>query len=59
MEKQVLAFIGGSGLYDIDFIDEKKLLNVDSPWGKTSDQIIEGTINKKKNIFLIETWQGS
>ena len=58
MEKQVLAFIGGSGLYDIDFIDEKKLLNVDSPWGKTSDQIIEGTINKKKIYFLSRHGKG-
>ena len=58
MAKQVLAFIGGSGLYDIDFIDEKKLLNVDSPWGKTSDQIIEGTINGKKIYFLSRHGKG-
>jgi len=49
---QVLGFIGGSGLYEIDFVDNNKLLDIKSPWGNPSDKIIEGTINENKIYFL-------
>ena len=52
MNDQVLGFIGGSGLYEIDFVDNKKLLDIKSHWGKPSDKIIEGTINENKIFFL-------
>ena len=52
MNDQVLGFIGGSGLYEIDFVDNNKLLDIKSPWGNTSDKIIEGTINENKIFFL-------
>tara|TARA_B100000378_G_scaffold180203_1_gene145683 strand:- start:224 stop:1105 length:882 start_codon:yes stop_codon:yes gene_type:complete len=49
---QVLGFIGGSGLYEIDFVDNNKLLDIKSHWGNPSDKIIEGTINENKIYFL-------
>ncbi|SVA42400.1 uncharacterized protein METZ01_LOCUS95254, partial [marine metagenome] len=49
---QVLGFIGGSGLYEIDFVDNNKLLDIKSHWGNPSDKIIEGTINENKIFFL-------
>jgi len=49
---QVLGFIGGSGLYEIDFVDNNKLLDIKSPWGNPSGKIIEGTINGNKIYFL-------
>ena len=52
MNDQVLGFIGGSGLYEIDFVDNNKLLNIKSHWGNPSDKIIEGTINENKIYFL-------
>ena len=52
MNDQVLGFIGGSGLYEIDFVDNNKLLDIKSPWGNPSDKIIEGTINGNKIYFL-------
>ena len=52
MKDQVLGFIGGSGLYEIDFVDNNKLLDIKSPWGNPSDKIIEGTINENKIYFL-------
>ena len=52
MNDQVLGFIGGSGLYEIDFFDNNKLLDIKSPWGNPSDKIIEGTINGNKIYFL-------
>ena len=47
-----LAIIGGSGLYNIDGIREEKWLTIDTPWGKTSDQILEAKINDKYIYFL-------
>ena len=52
MNDQVLGFIGGSGLYEIDFVDNKKVLDIKSHWGNSSDNIIEGTINENKIYFL-------
>ena len=52
MNDQVLGFIGGSGLYEIDFVDNKKLLDIKSTWGNPSGKIIEGTINENKIYFL-------
>ena len=52
MNDQVLGFIGGSGLYEIDFVENIKLLDIKSPWGNPSDKIIEGTINENKIYFL-------
>ena len=46
-----LAIIGGSGLYNIDGIKDEKWLNVDTPWGKPSDQILEAKIEDKQFIF--------
>ena len=51
MSKQTLAFIGGSGLYDINFLDKKKIINVNSKWGKPSGKIIQGKFHGK-NIFF-------
>ena len=46
MNDKVLGFIGGSGLYEIDFVDNNKILDIKSPWGNPSGKIIEGTINE-------------
>ena len=47
-----LGFIGGSGLYELDFLENIKLLELNSPWGNPSDKIIEGLINDNKIYFL-------
>ena len=47
-----LGFIGGSGLYELDFLENIKLLELSSPWGNPSDKIIEGLINENKIYFL-------
>ena len=38
-----LGFIGGSGLYELDFLENKKFLEMTSPWGNPSDKIIKGS----------------
>ena len=47
-----LGFIGGSGLYDLDFLDNIKYHNLNSSFGDPSDQIIEGSINGNAIFFL-------
>ena len=58
MNKQTLAFIGGSGLYDIDFLENKKEIKLNSQWGEPSDNIIEGIFNGKKILFLSRHGKG-
>ena len=52
MSNKKLCFIGGSGLYEIDFIKNKKLINKKSLWGKPSSKIIEGNLNGNNVYFL-------
>ena len=52
MSDQVLAFIGGSGIYEIEFIENKKLLDIKSSWGNPSDKIIKGSIEGNTIFFL-------
>ena len=47
-----LGFIGGSGLYELDFLDNKKLLKMTSPWGNPSDKIIKGSLEGNDIFFL-------
>ena len=47
-----LAIIGGSGLYDVEEFKERESLNIKTPWGSPSDQILK--INfKDKNVYFL------
>jgi len=52
MANNKLAIIGGSGLYDVEEFKDRELLDVNTPWGKPSDQILKTTYNKKEVFFL-------
>ena len=41
MVKNKLAIVGGSGLYDVEEFKERELLNIETAWGKPSDQILK------------------
>ena len=47
-----LAIIGGSGLYDVEEFKEREFLNIKTPWGSPSDQILKTIFNKKEVYFL-------
>ena len=47
-----LAIIGGSGLYDVEEFKERELLNITTPWGSPSDQILKTKFNNKDVYFL-------
>ena len=53
-----LAFIGGSGLYDIEEFFDRKSIELDTPWGKPSDDIVEIKYKDKNFYFLARHGKG-
>jgi len=47
-----IGIIGGSGLYDIDGIENVKEVEVETPFGSPSDKLITGELEGKKLVFL-------
>ena len=47
-----LAIIGGSGLYDVEEFKNRELLDIATPWGKPSDQILKTNYKGKEVYFL-------
>src|SRR6266576_3174659 len=52
MTKTVLGIIGGSGVYDIDGLEDARWQRVDSPWGEVSDELLLGTLMGVDMVFL-------
>ena len=52
MANNKLAIIGGSGLYDVEEFKDRELLDLNTPWGKASDQILKTKYNGKEVYFL-------
>jgi 5'-methylthioadenosine phosphorylase len=48
----IIGVIGGSGLYQIDGIEDIKEVAVSTPFGDPSDQFITGTLEGTKVVFL-------
>ncbi|MCO6381230.1 S-methyl-5'-thioadenosine phosphorylase [Oceanicola sp. 502str15] len=49
---RMIGIIGGSGLYDIDGLEDARWLTLDTPWGAPSDAIFTGTLNGVPLAFL-------
>ena len=52
MANNKLAIMGGSGLYDVEEFKNRELIDLDTPWGKPSDQILKTNYNSKEVYFL-------
>ena len=52
MANNKLAIIGGSGLYDVEEFKDRELLDLNTPWGEPSDQILKTKFNDKEVLFL-------
>ena len=52
MTTNKLAIIGGSGLYDVEEFKKRELIEINTPWGKPSDQILKTKYNNKEVYFL-------
>jgi len=48
----VIGLIGGSGLYDIDGLEEKEWRRVETPWGEPSDELLFGRLDGVRCVFL-------
>ena len=52
MSGWVLGIIGGTGLYDIEGMQDRRTQRVASPWGEPSDDLTFGTIDGVQLVFL-------
>ncbi len=47
-----IGIIGGSGLYDMDGIENVESLNISTPWGGPSGEILKGNLGDTEFLFL-------
>jgi 5'-methylthioadenosine phosphorylase len=52
MEKIRIGIIGGSGLYDMPGLTDRKEIKIETPFGNPSDNFIAGTLASKRVAFL-------
>jgi 5'-methylthioadenosine phosphorylase len=52
MVQPVIGIIGGSGLYDIEGLEQKRWRRVQTPWGEPSDELLEGWLAGVRCLFL-------
>ena len=52
MSEWTIGIIGGSGLYEVDALEEPQWIAVDTPWGAPSDELLVGRIEGVKFVFL-------
>ena len=52
MTRTVLGIIGGSGVYDIDGLENARWRRVESPWGAPSDELLFGRLAGVEMVFL-------
>lgn len=47
-----IGVLGGSGLYDMDALEERQWIALDTPWGAPSDELLFGRIGAVRFVFL-------
>jgi len=52
MSEWVIGIIGGSGLYEIDALEDAQWVAIDTPWGVPSDELLIGRIAGVRFVFL-------
>lgn len=52
MAEQIIGVIGGSGLYEMEELENIKEVTVETPFGAPSDAYITGELNGVKMVFL-------
>ena len=50
--KAEIAIIGGTGIYNTEIISNNQTLDLETPYGKTSDSLTIGEFNGKNIVFL-------
>jgi 5'-methylthioadenosine phosphorylase len=52
MSEWTIGIIGGSGLYEMDALEEAQWIAVETPWGSPSDELLIGRLHGVKFVFL-------
>ncbi|MEQ8763330.1 MAG: S-methyl-5'-thioadenosine phosphorylase [Planctomycetota bacterium] len=52
MAEVVLGVIGGSGLYEIDGLENVRSVRLETPFGDPSDEYVQGELEGRKVVFL-------
>ena len=52
MSGWTLGVVGGSGLYEIEGLQNARRIKVDTPWGDPSDELLVGELEGLKLVFL-------
>lgn len=58
MTQWTLGIIGGSGLYDIDGLEDRRETRIETPWGDPSGALLRGRIGEVELVFLARHGQG-
>jgi 5'-methylthioadenosine phosphorylase len=48
----VIGVIGGSGVYEIDGLENRRWIRVESPFGEASDELLTGELDGVRLVFL-------
>ncbi|HEX8215103.1 MAG TPA: S-methyl-5'-thioadenosine phosphorylase [Allosphingosinicella sp.] len=52
MSEWTIGIIGGSGLYEVDALEDAQWIAVETPWGPPSDELLIGRIHGTRFVFL-------
>jgi 5'-methylthioadenosine phosphorylase len=52
MNEWTIGILGGSGLYEMEALEEAQWIAVDTPWGKPSDELLIGRLHGIRFVFL-------
>ncbi len=52
MKEWVIGVIGGSGLYEIESLESRRTIQIVTPWGAPSDELLEGVMADTRVLFL-------
>ncbi|MBV8428343.1 MAG: S-methyl-5'-thioadenosine phosphorylase [Hyphomicrobiales bacterium] len=52
MAKAILGIIGGSGVYDLPGLTNRREERIESPWGEPSDTLVFGRLGATELVFL-------
>lgn len=52
MEQNIIGVIGGSGVYDIEGLANKRWERIQSPFGEPSDELLFGELDGQQMVFL-------
>jgi 5'-methylthioadenosine phosphorylase len=47
-----IGIIGGTGLYEMEFVHSKEWIELETPFGKPSDSYLKGKLEEKELVFL-------